>query len=99
MSAPLRCDPDGLEHLCVFAGRMRGRCSGRAARKVLNAPGGSMQLYLEFGGGLGDIFYQMFHDGGYGALQTLTSKDRALIVLITHNPHARELFDHHPRAS
>jgi hypothetical protein len=58
-----------------------------------------MELYLEFGGGLGDIFYQMFHDGGYGALQTLTAHDRALIVLITHNPHARELFVHHPRAS
>ena len=24
-----------------------------------------MELYLEFGGGLGDIFYRMFHDGGY----------------------------------
>jgi hypothetical protein len=40
----------------------------------------------------------MFQDGGYNALQTLTSQDRALIVLITHNPHVRELFDHHPRA-
>ena len=34
-----------------------------------------MELYLEFGGGLGDIFYQMFHDGGYDALQTLTPQD------------------------
>jgi ADP-heptose:LPS heptosyltransferase len=59
----------------------------------------NMELYLEFGGGLGDIFYRMFHDGGYCALQALTPQDRALIVLITHNPHARELFDQHPRAS
>jgi hypothetical protein len=58
-----------------------------------------MELYLEFGGGLGDIFYQMFHDAGYGTLQALAPQDRALIVLITHNPYARELFDHHPRAS
>lgn len=56
-----------------------------------------MRLYLEFGGGLGDIFYQMFHGGGYRALRTLAPQDRALIALITHNPHARELFDHHPR--
>ncbi len=58
-----------------------------------------MRRYLEFGGGLGDIFYRMFRDGGYGALETLMPPDRADIVLMTHNPHARELFDHHPRVS
>jgi ADP-heptose:LPS heptosyltransferase len=58
-----------------------------------------MNLYLEFSGGLGDIFYQMFHGGGYNALEKLTSEHHAVVALITHNPHARELFDYHPRAS
>jgi hypothetical protein len=34
-----------------------------------------MELYPEYGGGLGDIFDQMCHDGGYDALQTLTPQD------------------------
>src|ERR1700752_572322 len=57
-----------------------------------------MALYLEYGGGVGDIFRSIFHEGGYCALAELGSGERATVVLITHNPHARELFDHHPRA-
>jgi hypothetical protein len=55
--------------------------------------------YLEYGGGLGDIFYQMFQHGSYHLLNTLQPTDRATVVLITHNPHARELFDYHPQAA
>jgi hypothetical protein len=57
-----------------------------------------VKYYLEYGGGLGDIFYQMFSEGSYSVLQDMKVEDRATVVLITHNPHVRELFDYHPKA-
>jgi hypothetical protein len=57
-----------------------------------------MEVYLEYGGGLGDILYQIFHDDGYERLTELGTADRATVVLITHNPHAKELFEFHPQA-
>ncbi len=57
-----------------------------------------MNYYLEYGGGLGDVFYQMYQDGSYSVLDELGSDDRITVVLITHNPYVRELFDYHPKA-
>ena len=53
--------------------------------------------YIEYGGGLGDIFFQIYFEGAYRALDELTEADRAVIGLITHNPHAGEIFANHPR--
>ena len=64
----------------MTAHRSRAPLSRQRSRDAVNAPRRSMELYLEFGGGLGDIFYQMFHDGGYDALQTLTPQDSAVTV-------------------
>lgn len=55
--------------------------------------------YMEFGGGLGDIFFQMYFEGAYRALDYLDEQDRVLIALITHNPYAREIFVNHPKAA
>src|SRR5437773_1411884 len=57
-----------------------------------------MHYYIEYGGGLGDVLVQMHAGGSYHLLDHLSPGDRATVVLITHNPHARELFDYHPRA-
>jgi Methyltransferase domain len=56
-----------------------------------------MDYYMEFGGGLGDIFYQIYIEGAYRMLDTLVPQDRARVVLISHNPYVHELFLWHPR--
>ena len=52
---------------------------------------------LEFGGGLGDIFDQLYYRGAYNILRDLESQDTANVLLVTHNPHAKELFEWHPK--
>lgn len=54
-------------------------------------------IYMEFGGGLGDILDQLYRDGTYNVLQRLSEHERADIYLVTHNPFAHELFAHHPK--
>ncbi len=51
--------------------------------------------YVEFGGGLGDIINQMFRTPNYRYFERITERTAAL--LITHNPHADELFKYHPQ--
>jgi hypothetical protein len=58
-----------------------------------------MNHFHEYGGGLGDIFFQMFSEGSYAALNRMQPSDRSSVVLITHNPHVRELFDYHPKSA
>jgi predicted O-methyltransferase YrrM len=41
----------------------------------------------------------MFDRGSYNVLRDLEPDDTATVNLITHNPHARELFDLHPKSS
>ncbi len=55
------------------------------------------RYYLEFGGGLGDIFQQMYQHGAYAALDRLRDDETATIALVTHNPFAQELFAEHPK--
>ncbi len=54
--------------------------------------------YVEYGGGLGDVFYQMYTRGCYNALSNLPPDERARVALLCANPHAAEIFAHHPRA-
>ncbi len=58
-----------------------------------------MHYNLEFGGGLGDVLDQCYHKGAYGVLDRLRPEDTATVHLVTHNPFARELFLHHPKAT
>ncbi len=53
--------------------------------------------YVEYAGGLGDIFQQMYAHGTYSALEHLANDEAATVTLITHNPFASELFANHPK--
>src|SRR5436853_2636939 len=57
-----------------------------------------MDYYLEYGGGLGDVLYQMYQNGWYNVLSEMGPDAHATVALISHNPHVRELFDYHPKA-
>ncbi len=57
------------------------------------------KYYIEYGGGLGDVFNQMYRRGSYNVLRDLKPGDAAKVALICHNPYAGELFKHHPKAS
>ncbi len=50
---------------------------------------------MEYGGGIGDIFSQIY-SGSYNVLRDLKPEDTAEIILVCHNPHAKELFDNLP---
>jgi hypothetical protein len=53
--------------------------------------------YLEFYGGLGDIFNHIHWLPCYGALDDV-GDEPVTIVVSSHNPYAHELFHHHPRS-
>jgi len=55
-----------------------------------------MRYFIEFGGGLGDIFAEVMSRGAYQTLSYLASDDTVEIVLVTHNSQAHELFKWHP---
>jgi hypothetical protein len=55
--------------------------------------------YVEFGGGLGDIFQQIYGHGEYAALERLCPSETVTVALVTHNPYVQELFAHHPTRS
>jgi len=58
-----------------------------------------MHYELLYGGGLGDIFYQMYHRGSYNTLRDLKPNDTAEVYIVCHNPYAKELFTIHPKTS
>lgn len=62
-----------------------------------NPPTMTPPLYLEFGGGLGDVFNGLFHRGAAFRLDELGPDERAVVCLITHNPMAAQLWEHHPK--
>lgn len=53
--------------------------------------------HVEFGGGLGDVITMMFNSDRYTSLEDLPPEERALIVIICHNPAAKEFFLWHPK--
>lgn len=53
--------------------------------------------YAQFGGGLGDVFHQIFTGPYWHLLRDLLPEDRVRCALICHNPYARELFEWHPK--
>lgn len=57
----------------------------------------SAHHYLEYGGGLGDVFNGLYHRGSYNVLRDLKPNETATVALRCHNPHARELFEAHPK--
>lgn len=53
---------------------------------------------FEVAGGLGDVLHNLHHMDKYSSLMSLGPKERRLIVVMSHNPHAKELFLWHPKA-
>lgn len=58
-----------------------------------------MHYKTTYGGGLGDIINQIFRNKTYNSLNELKPEDTCDVILITHNPFAKELFQFHPKAS
>lgn len=52
--------------------------------------------YIEFGGGIGDMINDIYRYDGYSSLQGMPTGSYAKVGLITHNPHAKELFQFWP---
>lgn len=56
-----------------------------------------MNYMIEFNGGLGDVFTQMYTKKRYAGLNNLRDGDTCIVNLITTNKFARELFEYHPK--
>lgn len=56
-----------------------------------------IDLYLEYGGGLGDVFTSIYCNNSYNLLADMPEGHKAKIVLICHNVFAFELFTSHPK--
>ena len=54
---------------------------------------------IEFGGGLGDVFAQCYHNNSLNLFADMGPEDTATVFFVCSNPFAGELFTHHPRAS
>lgn len=55
------------------------------------------QLYFEYGGGLGDVVNHVFWHSCYRYIEELGPEDKARVVLLSHNPYAKEFFLWHPK--
>lgn len=60
---------------------------------------GVSEIYVEFGGGLGDVFNRIYRDGSYRALELIPLHRRVNVGIISHNGHVDELFKWHPKRS
>lgn len=58
-----------------------------------------VDVISEFGAGLGDVITLIYNSDRYTRLEHLKPHQKAMIVLMSHNPHAKELFLWHPKAS
>lgn len=52
---------------------------------------------MEFDGGLGDVFNAMYNTDRYVSLERLGPGEQATVVIVSHNPHVKELFEWHPK--
>ena len=58
-----------------------------------------MRYYTEYGGGLGDIFNQIYRWGTYPMLECIAPEDHVDITFICHNPAIGELLQWHSKRS
>lgn len=54
--------------------------------------------HIEFGAGLGDQITLAFTSDRYNCLERLEPREQVTIVLMSHNPFSKELFQWHPKA-
>jgi len=55
------------------------------------------EFKIQWGGGLGDMFNNMYKGGQYAALDYIPPDFLVHIILFCHNPSVTEIFDHHPK--
>lgn len=65
----------------------------------LKALSGDTMIISEFGAGLGDVITLVYTSERYAVLETLPPNERAMIVLMSHNPYAKEIFKWHPKSN
>lgn len=56
-------------------------------------------IISEFGGGLGDVVTLVYCSERYNILEKLPAGERAMVVMMCHNPYAKEIFLWHPKRS
>lgn len=56
-------------------------------------------LYVEFGGGLGDVFNGMHTQNAGVLIDELKPGERAVVAVISHCPTVAEIWKHHPKRS
>lgn len=56
-----------------------------------------VSIYSEFMGGLGDVVLRMHETGCYSILEAAGPESPAAVILMSHNPYVRELFEWHPK--
>jgi len=64
-------------------------------RKLIESAG----VYAEYVGGLGDAILRMYFSGKawYEQLETLSPRERGVVVLMSHSPYLKEVFRWHPK--
>jgi glycosyltransferase involved in cell wall biosynthesis len=88
---------DGTDGPEVTDGRDVKRPEGRAPNAYDAPRKRGTHYYLEYGGGLGDVFNGMYLRGSYNILRDLKDDETATVALVCHNPFAGELFQEHPK--
>jgi len=58
-----------------------------------------MHFDVEYGGGLGDVFAQSYHNNSLNLFANLQPQDTATVFFVCANPFAGELFAYHPNRS
>jgi glycosyltransferase involved in cell wall biosynthesis len=65
--------------------------------RLFERPARTPHVYMEWGGGLGDVINGMAVHGSYGQLETLPEGVNATVALVCHNPNALGILREHPR--
>lgn len=73
------------------------RIATRWMELFVNGQPKGRHYYIEYGGGLGDVWQGMYTRGSYNVLRDLEPDETATVALACHNPFARELFEWHPK--
>lgn len=65
--------------------------------EVKSSEKGQPIKYVEFGGGLGDVFNTIYNTQRYASLDSLKLDEQVTVAVISHNPHVKEIFEWHPK--
>lgn len=86
----------GSETVGAYMDRLSKKYRGQLEARVVTVKSYDCPAF-ELIGGLGDVLHCLHTTDRYTGLMDLGPKDRRLVVLMSHNPHAQELFEWHPK--